>query len=187
VLLIAARSRRRSSWRAGIDLRGGAGDDTLEGRGGDDTLLGVSGGDGNDLLDGGGGDDRYDGGAGDDRIRLSKARKADVRCGDGADTAVLSNDDGARLHADCERVEALGARVGIARTASALRLSVTWAKGKRPCRLKVGGVTLRGLSATRARTAVLPRSTRRVSLRPSARCSGAIGSRYAVTGFRLTS
>jgi Ca2+-binding RTX toxin-like protein len=166
----------------------GTNGDVLDGRGGKDTLIGgdgddvLTGGDGDDILMGGRGDDRYDAGAGDDELRLNGAHHPDVSCGAGNDTVLVTNNLGARLHADCERVETLGTKLRIRRGASSVRIAVTF-RSKAPCRLRINDVTV----TKRGRTAVLPARTRRVRINPSRHCSGRVGRSSSVRGFRLTS
>ena len=161
----------------------------LDGRGGDDRLQGsksddiLTGGAGSDSLTGESGDDRYDGGPGDDRLWFESARRPDARCGAGTDTAFVFNHNGPLLHRDCERVEAEGALIRIHRT----RLSVRWDTRafKRPCRLRVGTTTIHKPSPRHAATVRLPPGL--VTVHPSSRCSGRLGSAYTPTAFRLTS
>ena len=76
-------------------LNGGPGDDNLDGHGGNDDL---SGHDGVDVLRGGPGNDTlraaFDGGMADS-----------VRCGPGADTAIVDSSDS--VAADCETIQSL--------------------------------------------------------------------------------
>ncbi|WP_053226249.1 calcium-binding protein [Solirubrobacter soli] len=185
-------SRMRDTLRGndGPNELTGIGDngDVLDGRGGKDILLGgdgddeLSGGAGNDVLRGGRGDDRYDGGAGDDEFQLNGAQDPDVVCGAGDDTVVITNNRGARLHADCERVKTFDAKLRIRRSSSAVRISVTFGS-KSPCRLQINDKTV----SKRGGAAVLPAKVKRVTVHPSTRCSGPLGTTRSITGFRLTS
>ena len=107
----------------GIDIRGLAGDDSLEtldglapfsvlaqGGDGNDTLAGANGaetflgGDGNDTLDGKLGSDLLQGDAGDDALALRDGIADVGRCGAGADSAVADH-AGLDTLSDCETAD----------------------------------------------------------------------------------
>jgi hypothetical protein len=85
-----------------VDLRGGAGNDSLAGGAGIDLIFGqagndlVSGGAGNDLLDGGDGDDVVNGGDGDDIASGGNGR--DTVSGNNDDDLVSGDEDDDDLH-----------------------------------------------------------------------------------------
>jgi hypothetical protein len=88
-------------------LKGGAGADVLDGAQGDDDL---DGGDGNDDLLGGSGADLLHGGDGTDRVWARDGAADIVRCGGGADTAVLDAIDDAG--SECETTDVPGGTLG---------------------------------------------------------------------------
>jgi len=203
------------------DLRGDGGDnelrsgdgsrgDRLDGRGGDDLVFGDSGDDmlvggpGDDSLGGESGRDRYAGGTGDDRIFVEFAREATVGCGSGTDRIFVGQRNGARLDADCERVQGVGPLIGVRRDAGGhLRgLDLRWNEReyRTPCRVRVtfsdgrralGRVDLRAVSQRRTRIARLARHVPggmvRVTLRASDRCAGRFGRGYTPTAFQVAS
>jgi Repeats of unknown function (DUF5649)/RTX calcium-binding nonapeptide repeat (4 copies) len=84
----------RISGKADDDcLHGGAGKDRLLGRAGRDRLWG---GTGADLLKGGAGRNRYSGQRGNDELRARNDRADVVRCGRGADVAIVDERDRTR-------------------------------------------------------------------------------------------
>ena len=86
---------------------GRAGPDRIKGLGGPDCIMGgpasdhLFGGSGSDRLEGGRGRDRIWGGPGSDVIIARGSRRDWIRCGDGADTAVVDRRD---LTFSCETV-----------------------------------------------------------------------------------
>ena len=79
-------------------IYGNGGDDRLHGGGSSDL---VEGGVGDDMLRGERGRDRYLAGSGDDEIHAADGRRERIRCGRGADVAVVDRRDRTR---DCEAV-----------------------------------------------------------------------------------
>ena len=85
-------------------------------------------------------------------------------------------------------MNAFGALVRIRRGAGTTKLAVRWDGGsRRPCRLRVAGVTLRRISIKHDQTVALAPGTDTVTVHPTPRCSGRFGSADTVTAFRLTS
>jgi hypothetical protein len=83
------------------NVNGGQNDDVLRGNGRANVLRGNGGG---DLLEGSGGDDTLSGGSGPDRLEARDSNRFvdQVRCGGGADVAVV--DAGDQVARDCDRV-----------------------------------------------------------------------------------
>ena len=97
--LVGTSGSDRIRGRDGRDLiRAGRGDDCVAGQSGNDRLFGQAGG---DRIRGGPGHDRISGGGGGDRIGARDGQRDAIRCGGGADVAVVDRRDRTR---GCEKV-----------------------------------------------------------------------------------
>ncbi len=191
----------RATREISLTIDAGDGDDRVTA---DGSVGSVLGGPGDDSLGGEGGRDRYAGGTGDDRIFVEFAREATIGCGSGTDRIFVAQRNGARLDADCERVQGVGPLIAVRRDAGGrLRgLDLRWHERefRTPCRVRVtftdggrtlGRVDLRSVSQRRTRIARLARHAPgrmvRVTLRASDRCAGRFGRGYTPTAFQVAS